>query len=161
MHEPQFREISGAVSTSLKAEELVYALGLLLRGEELPERENAALVEGQRLLEQLGASESSDAQRGAGTWRRLGADRGALGTLHAALRPLVGDDVQAQARRLAEALGRVLGGGDISADRDALEKVRELFANLSRVAGARITTLSRRRRERLSWPATTTSSTSS
>lgn len=154
--EPHLEELAATVSTGFLAEEVVFALGKLLRGEPL---EAPALrpIEHAALLLRAAAS-PEPAVSGAAGLQQLANQPAALDALHAARDQAPGEDVAERLQRFADVLDAAVANADVSTSRDALEGIRSLFASVGHFSLARANKLSRSREERLTWTGSTETS---
>jgi hypothetical protein len=156
MHEhPQQTELASATSTGLLAEEMVFAIGRLLRERSRPEGEDAKAIEAGRVLlnsavdPSLGVSQPGLSQ--------LSQSEGTLDTIRAVLVQAPGEDVKNYVQRLDRALKRALedSGEDFDAYEDDLIAVRDLFATVGHLTLSRANRLTRSPQEHLGWPIST------
>lgn len=148
---PQIEELANAASAGLLAEEMVFAMGRILRGEPLDqseERESVAL--GKAVLESLTSSDLTIPPPEG--MSQLAADDEALDALHAVMIQAPERDVREYLGRLVDVLDLVLKQEDVSSYQAELEALQELFATLGSITLARANSLSKGPEERLTWP---------
>jgi thioredoxin-like negative regulator of GroEL len=149
--QPNIKELASAASAGLLAEEMVFALGTLLRGGGLEDDDARDAVEAGKAVLTALVSPNLTVPAAAGV-SQLAADEEALDALQAALVQAPDEDVQEYLKRLIEVLEAALNNEDVQARQSELDSLQKLFATLGHITLARANSLSRAPQERLSWP---------
>lgn len=147
--EPHLEELSSTVSAGLLAEETVFAIGRLLRGQALDTSSRRAIKQAADLLR--AATSPSAPVADAISFQQLSTDDSALDALRAARVQAPDKDLQEYLQHLVAVLERAEEGEDVSTESESLRAVRELFASLGHFSLARANKLARTREERLTW----------
>jgi hypothetical protein len=145
-------ELEGVFALGRLAEQMVFTLGRVVRGEEL-RPEDKTVLEAARQLFELMATEDVIVLDVAGD--RMLNDESYLDALRVFEHP--GEDVEEQAKRYVELLTKAANGGITREERDELSALRDLFAEVGEATLARANELRRPRQEpswRLMRPAT-------
>jgi hypothetical protein len=147
---PHIEDLAYATSSGLLAEEVVFAVGDVLRGGTLDSEPRKALETGKAVLEALVSPDLAvPAQPG---MSQLAANEEALDALQAALVQAPDQDVQAYLRCLIGVLEEAIGGADVRDRQSELESLQRLFATFGHITLARANTISRTPQDRLMWP---------
>jgi len=152
MHEhPYLAELANATSTGLLAEEMVFAVGRLIRGEaELSQDDRQILEEGRRLLRSAVDPSPGEAQPGLS---QLSEPEGTLDTIRAVLMQAPDANVKSYVEALDAALGGIVDEErDPSAYEAELDKIRDLFATVGHLTLSRANRLTRSPQDQLEWP---------